>query len=668
MILLRSSVVLAGICLLLSGCALQTTATSVPAVQHLAITGSVHGGQQPVTGAHVSIMQGSAGAVGSASYDLIGAKYGYGSGAALPTGVTAGASGNPDYVMTDANGDFTITGDYLCESGGPVYLLATGGNPGLGAGKTNPALAELAVIASDCSTTLSPALRVGISEVSTVAGVYGLAGFMTSPLAASSSGTPLAITGFENAGATAINLVNVTSGTALARTAAGATIPVQKINLLADVLAGCVNSDGTGTGCSTLFANAKNGTATPTDTVTALLNIAHNPGANVPALFGLATASGPYQPVSAVQPTDLTLALTYPTMTDNFLEIVNPNLPTINAAGSVVLPGEGFLNIPQGVFDGGGDLSVLTNLGSKVFSNRLASGGGYGVYHPQTVAIDPSGNGWLANGAMNGSLGGQLLKVNLGTGTTTSFSNSGVSGITQSIVSDASGNIYQADNANADEFVLEYNNSGSLVFNWLQGGNWIGTAIDKTGYVYGVSTVQGKLALQYTGNVRSTVLSVSASSPNSLAIDSSNNLWVTNGAGNSISLYSVAGNTASFTAAPVLKATYSGGGLSFNTAAQALVPVVMDGASSAWVPNYAGNSISGFTNAGVALTPAAATGFAGGFQTGCPSKGLAVDGSGNIWVTCDIGSSLTGTPLVEFIGVAVPVATPILPGQLGVRP
>ncbi len=665
MILLRSSVVLAGICLLLSGCALQTTATSVPAVQHLAITGSVHGGQQPVTGAHVSILQGSAGAVGSASYDLIGAKYGYGSGAALPTGVTAGASGNPDYVMTDANGDFTITGDYLCESGGPVYLLATGGNPGLGAGKTNPALAELAVIASDCSTTLSPALRVGISEVSTVAGVYGLAGFMTSPLAASSSGTPLAITGFENAGATAINLVNVTSGTALARTAAGATIPVQKINLLADVLAGCVNSDGTGTGCSTLFANAKSGTVTPTDTVTALLNIAHNPAANVATLYGLATGTAPYQPTPATQPTDLTLALTYPTIVDGAGDTVNPNLPSINAAGSVVIAGEGLGFALAGASPPqvGGSLTVLNDLGATVFSHRLMYNT-FIIQEPQSVAIDPAGYGWTANGGSapgNNPEDGELVKVNLATGATTAYPGHNSSSITQSIVSDASGNIFTADNSSG-QAIYKYNNSGvyqsSLLATTPSGDreHWTGTAIRGDGVLFGVSSSDSIFWFTPSNESPSEL-----SGASSVAVDSSGSAWITENNQDSLQVRVVSGGTTQ-------DYFYAGGGLAFNASSQALVPVVMDGASSAWVPNYAGNSISGFTNAGVALTPAAATGFAGGFQTGCPSKGLAVDGSGNIWVTCDIGTALTGTPLVEFIGTAVPVATPILPGQLGVRP
>jgi hypothetical protein len=35
-------------------------------------------------------------------------------------------------VTSDANGEFTVTGDYQCPSASAqVYLMATGGNPGL---------------------------------------------------------------------------------------------------------------------------------------------------------------------------------------------------------------------------------------------------------------------------------------------------------------------------------------------------------------------------------------------------------------------------------------------------------------------------------------------------------------------------------------------------------
>jgi hypothetical protein len=48
----------------------------------------------------------------------------------------------------------------------------------------------------------------------------------------------------------------------------------------------------------------------------------------------------------------------------------------------------------------------------------------------------------------------------------------------------------------------------------------------------------------------------------------------------------------------------------------------------------------------------------------------AIDGSGNLWVlNADTnGSASPGNVLVEFVGIAAPVVTPISMGQPGVRP
>jgi hypothetical protein len=48
--------------------------------------------------------------------------------------------------------------------------------------------------------------------------------------------------------------------------------------------------------------------------------------------------------------------------------------------------------------------------------------------------------------------------------------------------------------------------------------------------------------------------------------------------------------------------------------------------------------------------------------------GIAVDGSGNVWVASDDNVA----PLTEFVGVAAPVVTPLVDGELfqelGTRP
>jgi hypothetical protein len=107
-----------------------------------------------------------------------------------------------------------------------------------------------------------------VNEVSTVAAAYAMAGFATDATHVGSSGTALALTGIANAFANAAIL----AGVALAVTPAGEwTVPLTETNMLANILAACVNSNGAGSTCTTLFANAESagltGTA-PTDTAT----------------------------------------------------------------------------------------------------------------------------------------------------------------------------------------------------------------------------------------------------------------------------------------------------------------------------------------------------------------------------------------------------------------
>ena len=92
-------------------------------------------------------------------------------------------------------------------------------------------------------------------------------------------------------------------------------MPQTEINTLANILAACVNSTGpSSTQCTTLFSNAASSAFVTTDTATAALNIAHNPGPNstvVGNLFGLQTAHSPFQSGLTSAPNDFTIAISY---------------------------------------------------------------------------------------------------------------------------------------------------------------------------------------------------------------------------------------------------------------------------------------------------------------------------------------------------------------------
>ena len=153
---------------------------------------------------------------------------------------------------------------------------------------------------------------VFVNAVTTVAAAYAMVGVATDPTHASGSTVPDATTGM----ARAANLVGVATGMANATLPSDphTKVPQSKINTLANILSACINSSGpTSTSCTTLFANTHGNGATkttPDDTAAAIINIAHNPRANISALYGLQPELGaPFQPNLGSVPADFTISL-----------------------------------------------------------------------------------------------------------------------------------------------------------------------------------------------------------------------------------------------------------------------------------------------------------------------------------------------------------------------
>ena len=410
---------LAALSTLLTGCATSLTSTTTqPAATLLGATlqGNVHGGQQPVAGATIQLY-----ATGSAP----GAA-GYGSAASPLIAST---------VTTNARGGFTITGAYTCPSStAPVYIVATGGNSGF---TVNPNIALMAAL-GPCGN-LTSSTFVSMNELTTVAAVYALAPFMTGTTNAyttigTSSGNAV---GLANAMADSATLVNAGSGGY--PTTPGVTLPIPLINTLADILASCINSGGgsynDGTSCGTLFFNSNpGGTAStaPTDTITALMNIAQHPApppANLAALYNSPAPQPPFQPTLAQQPTDFTLAITLSGAGLNAPSALaadaSGNIWIANSGGNTVtefahtgspLSGTGYtasLNAPSAIAFASDGTVWVTNKGNNTVS-RLTSagtpyGGGGGVNSgsapysggglnlPQSIAFDSLGTAWIAN-------------------------------------------------------------------------------------------------------------------------------------------------------------------------------------------------------------------------------------------------------------------------------
>ena len=289
------------IAVLLTGCGTTNRQTSIAVIPETGFSGSIHGGQQVISGSSIQLYAVGTTGDGSAATPLLS-----------------------QTVTSNASGGFNITGMYTCPSPlTPVYIVGTGGNPGLAPGSNNPNLALMTAL-GPCGN-LAPSTFIVINEVTTVGAIYALVPFMTSVSAIGSSSTDTQA--LASAFTLASQLVNSSTGSAPGTNLpTGYTVPVATINSLADLLAICINSGGgtagDGTTCGNLFSLSTPTTApaTPpaTNTIAALLSIANNPSLNTVPLFNLIPSISPFQPQlvlppdsfspQSILPTNLTVA------------------------------------------------------------------------------------------------------------------------------------------------------------------------------------------------------------------------------------------------------------------------------------------------------------------------------------------------------------------------
>lgn len=356
---------LGGTSAVLAGCgAGMVNTTAAPHVLNFA--GSVHGGQQPVAGATLQL--------------YVAGTTGYGSAGSYASGTSLLGT---NVVKTDAAGNFVLTGTYTCPAAPAyVYLVATGGNPGLAT--DNPNLA-LSVALGRCDL-LTPSTFILMNEVTTVASVWALAPFMAGIDHIGSSATNTQ--GLANAFAAVNKLTDTTTGRASGPLLpAGATLPAEKIHTLANILAACVNSTGgvagDGSACGTLFADATVNGVAPTNTVTAALNIALHPATNAADLLNLSSAIAPFQPSLAKAPADWTLAIKY-----KGAGLAKPKALALDATGNVWV-----------VNGTGNSVSKLDNSGAAISGSA-----GYtaaSISAPTAIAVDQSGRAWVASSGNN---------------------------------------------------------------------------------------------------------------------------------------------------------------------------------------------------------------------------------------------------------------------------
>jgi streptogramin lyase len=566
-------------------------------------SGRVRGGQQPISGASIVLYQAGSGGPGIGAASL------------LTTAVT-----------TDANGQFSFTGDYTCPSSTTqVYLIATGGNPGLPLGGVNPASVMMAAL-GDCGN-LSNSTFINMNEVTTVGAVWALSQFMAAGGGVGASATNA--TGLRNAFMAAANLVDVSKGAAGgAALPAGATLESAKLYTLADVVAACVNSDG-GSACTPLFQAAIPiaGSSTPGNTLDAALDIVRHPGMNVGAVFAAATATGPFQPALSQAPNDWTMALTF-----HGGGLDSPTSVAVDSTGSVWA---------ANYF--GGAATKLSPSGQPASALGFADGS---LFESYGITVDGLDNAWITNEESSSA-------VNSGGGSITKFNSSGQvlsgSGFTAggiyfpyALAADSAGRIWVADYGRSGASLLASDGSSLLGSSGISPTNMafpVVVAVD--GGNNGWFGAQGTtVQITPSGNVSSFSCCEFTSG---IAIDPLGDTWLTQF--NSSILVEL-GPTGT-----VLQQITATGGTDQPE------HVAVDGAGNIWITNFPGSSISGFTGTATAATSTALSpnsGFGRDISLREPF-GLAIDASGNVWVSCFSDDTLT-----QFVGLASPIHTPLL--------
>jgi len=566
-------------------------------VAGVSFTGKVLASAQPVSGTIVQLY--AAGNTGNGS---------------APTALLNSA------VATASDGSFTIPAGYLCPSAQtPVYLVSKGGQPA-SASAPNSALWLMSAL-GPCGSLNSGEAFV-VNEVTTAASVWALASFMSGGGNVGSSCTNT--TGLDNAFFTSSRLANFSTG---ASPGAGLpstlAVPTAKLNSLANALASCTGGSGS---CAALFSAATSGSTVPANTLDATLNIARAPGNNVAAIYALAAANSVFSPALTAAPPDW--------MLHNTVSGGGMNLPAslgVDASGNVWA--SNYFNT----------VSEFSPVGA-VFPAGIS---GSGINESYGMALDVQGNVWIAN---------EQTTAQSGTGDVTELNSSGqpiATGITSggiyfplAVAADTNGDMWIADYGDSKVSLLS--SSGSAI---SSSSGWGGTSLafpvavavdaDHNAWVANQGGLLPVTKISADGT-EVTNYDCDCDGASGVATDQSGNVWIANYYGNSISEVNTCGKLEVDAA--------MGGGLVRPQG------IAIDGAGTVWVANYQGNSLSELggsssATAGMLLSPS--TGFGADASLLAPYA-LAIDASGNLWVTNSGKNTLT-----QFIGVATPVKTPL---------
>jgi sugar lactone lactonase YvrE len=729
-----STMALAALSLALCGCSgmEQASFPNVPAQNTIgSIQGSVLGGHAPITGSHIFLLEATSTGYAAKARSLLTSSSTATSGTyPVAEDLTTGSVTNGLYYVTsDSNGAFNITGDYTCDVGYPVYLYAAGGAPGA---STVLSISAISDTVSGGTTTytftaanlLSTGQTVQFSS-SSLGGEWATLNGTTQTVLATPTTTSFRVS------------TTIAPGTG-ANTATGSVTATGPANPAMSNLAMLGLCPGSGNFTNSLRYVYMNEVATVamayafSGFATDGLHI----GTSSTNLIGLQNATLNAANLYNIQGGPLELA---GNSSQGEGQIANQT--TIAGNGTVPQAELNTLaNILASCVDSSDTASTPSATCTTLFADATSTGTTSGVkpIDVATAAINITNNPgtpnvvalWeLSSGAVPFSP--QLTAAPRDFSVAITYTNISAPG---SIAIDASGNAYVPTNSTSS-YVTKLSPQGAVLATSATGGSGFNSiAVAPNGNVY-VAAKASNAVYEYTSTLGavtgSPLNSPAMNAPTSVIVDSSGNVYVTDGAGSLIRKFNSAGAfsasitnsclagvseiaidppgylwTVSYANSDGCRVSNPGGTSTFDLGGSVLEPgnMAIDSNGKGWAPLKSANQLAGVTPTGSGSLYAGST--VGGLAS---PTWIAIDGASNLWVT-NAGNSyalteltntataisgtsgyqggvlnnpsflaidasgdvwvpnLSGNSVTELIGVATPLVTPLSALQSGVRP
>ncbi|WP_189294340.1 hypothetical protein [Streptomyces cinerochromogenes] len=606
-----------------AACAAFALPAPAPGAAQASLQGTVTGAGKPLQGSQVTLMAGSR------------------SGATELGRATA-----------DAHGSFRIT--YTKPAGGVLYVEA--------ASRQAHRLRLRSVVGFGAGGAVHErtATKVTVNELTTVAATYALARF------SGRRGVAGPAPGLQNAAATSFNLADPTTGKPgrplTGDSANSETLATQ--NTLANLVSLCATDNA---GCDKLIRLATpSGGSTPADTVQAVLGLVQNPTQSPDRLQALARTAKTFTPALTAAPRSWVLAVRLTAS-----QVYAPGRIAFDAKGNVWASN----NWKPGTRDASPYVTVQDPTGRSVLGSPISGGGmkggawGLAIDHdgsvwapsyggnamskysssgtplspsagwkdgdlvkPQGVAVDQRGNIWIANS--------HGLKGKPGAGSVVVYPHG-----------DPSKAVTITDKSFNHPFAVQIDGRGRA---WVTNSHLSYQEVREAGRPSDIGGSVTIIGPDFKPVSSTTDKSLQA--PLGFALDSKGNAWV-----------------ASFFSGAVTEIRPNGTVAGVHRLPKRVFPwsVAVDGQDRVWVAGFGNSSVTLLCGVNSAACPSGASAGtvlspADGFRNKAIQHLTAVqiDSSGNAWVANNWSKLVPptgGTGLVELVGVATPVCTPLTP-------